>query len=99
MGKLQGYVNVKAYKEFDGENRPYGWNAWLTFAISQAVPTSSPHRNERYNAACDSPVVSCDRNQDASSAEATRGLERRIAPPGLRLRQAFYLVSATLVAV
>jgi hypothetical protein len=39
LGKLQGYLNLKAYKEFDGENRPYGWNAWLTFAISQAPPT------------------------------------------------------------
>ncbi|MEW6436846.1 MAG: transporter [Pseudomonadota bacterium] len=38
MGKLQGYVNVKAYKEFAAENRPYGWNAWLTFAISEAAP-------------------------------------------------------------
>jgi hypothetical protein len=42
LGKLQGYLNLKAYKEFDGENRPYGWNAWLTFAISQAAPTPAP---------------------------------------------------------
>ncbi|REF85867.1 hypothetical protein DES32_1905 [Methylovirgula ligni] len=42
MRKLQGYLNVKAYKEFDGENRPYGWNAWLTFAISQAAPAPLP---------------------------------------------------------
>jgi hypothetical protein len=39
MGKLQGYVNLKAYKEFAAENRAYGWNAWLTFAISEATPT------------------------------------------------------------
>jgi len=36
---LQGYVNVKAYKEFDGDHRPDGWNAWLTFSISPAAPT------------------------------------------------------------
>ena len=28
MGDLQGYFNVKAYKEF--EIRPEGWNVWLT---------------------------------------------------------------------
>ncbi len=39
MGKLQGYVNVKAYKEFAAENRAFGWNAWLTFVISEATPT------------------------------------------------------------
>ena len=42
MGKLQGYLNVKAYKEFDGENRAYGWNAWLTFAISEAAQAPPP---------------------------------------------------------
>lgn len=35
---MQGYVNVKAYKEFAAQNRPEGWNAWLTFAISPAAP-------------------------------------------------------------
>jgi hypothetical protein len=43
MGKLQGYINVKAYKEFDGENRAYGWNAWLTFAVSQAPAPPPAH--------------------------------------------------------
>lgn len=43
MGKLQGYVNVKAYKEFAAENRPYGWNAWLTFAVSQAPAPPDKH--------------------------------------------------------
>jgi hypothetical protein len=35
--ELQGYVNLKGYKEFAAENRPEGWNAWLTFAISPAA--------------------------------------------------------------
>jgi hypothetical protein len=33
---LQGYLNLKGYKEFGAEHRPEGWNAWLTFAISPA---------------------------------------------------------------
>lgn len=30
----QGYVNIKAYKEFASEHRPEGWNAWLTLSLS-----------------------------------------------------------------
>ncbi len=41
MGELQGYVNLKGYKEFEAKNRPEGWNVWLTFAISPAPPTPS----------------------------------------------------------
>jgi hypothetical protein len=36
---LQGYLNLKAYGEFANENRPAGWNLWLTFNISPAAPT------------------------------------------------------------
>ena len=36
--KIQGYVNVKAYREFAAENRPEGWNVWLTIAFSPAPP-------------------------------------------------------------
>jgi len=39
MGKLQGYLNLKAYAEFDSAARPEGWNTWITFAISEAPPT------------------------------------------------------------
>jgi hypothetical protein len=41
--KLQGYLNLKAYGEFANENRPAGWNVWLTFNLSPAAtpPTSS----------------------------------------------------------
>jgi hypothetical protein len=35
--KLQGYLNLKGYKEFAAQNRPEGWNTWLTFAISPAA--------------------------------------------------------------
>jgi hypothetical protein len=32
VGNLQGYINLKGYAEFDNQNRPDGWNAWITFA-------------------------------------------------------------------
>jgi hypothetical protein len=41
VGNMQGYLNLKAYGEFDQANRPAGWNAWLTFAISPAAPTEA----------------------------------------------------------
>jgi hypothetical protein len=39
VGGMQGYLNLKAYKEFDAQNRPDGWNAWVAFSISPAAPT------------------------------------------------------------
>jgi hypothetical protein len=41
VGDHQGYLNLKGYKEFGAENRPEGWNMWLTFAISPAAPTAA----------------------------------------------------------
>jgi hypothetical protein len=41
VGDMQGYLNVKAYGEFNAENRPSGWNTWLTFSISPVAPTST----------------------------------------------------------
>jgi hypothetical protein len=43
VGDMQGYLNLKAYGEFDNANRPAGWNLWLTFNLSPAAtpPTSS----------------------------------------------------------
>jgi hypothetical protein len=38
---MQGYLNLKAYAEFDGADRPSGWNAWITFALSPAAPAPS----------------------------------------------------------
>jgi hypothetical protein len=39
VGNLQGYLNLKAYGEFAAQDRPDGWNIWLTFSISPAAPT------------------------------------------------------------
>jgi len=45
VGNMQGYINLKAYKEFAARNRADGWNAWLTFAISPEAPTvPTPHQ-------------------------------------------------------
>ena len=41
VGNMQGYLNLKGYKEFDASNRPDGWNVWLTFAISPAAPAAT----------------------------------------------------------
>jgi hypothetical protein len=45
IGGRQGYLNLKAYGEFAGADRPTGWNAWLTFVISPATPAPAtpPH--------------------------------------------------------
>ena len=39
VGDMQGYLGVKGYWEFAAQNRPDGWNTWLTFAISPAAAT------------------------------------------------------------
>jgi hypothetical protein len=38
---MQRYLNLKAYGEFAAENRPSGWNTWLTFSISPVAPASA----------------------------------------------------------
>jgi len=37
----QGYLNIKGYKEFAAENRPNGWNVWVSFVLSPAEQTAS----------------------------------------------------------
>ncbi len=37
-GDMQGYLNLKGYKEFAAEHRPEGWNVWLTLALSPEPP-------------------------------------------------------------
>lgn len=41
VGDLQGYLNLKGYKEFDNANRPDGYNVWLTFSISPKAPEAA----------------------------------------------------------
>ena len=43
VGNMQGYLNLKGFKEFGAENCAEGWNTWLTFAISPAPPPHVPH--------------------------------------------------------
>jgi len=38
---LQGYLNLKGYKEFAAEHRPEGWNTWLTLSISPAAKATA----------------------------------------------------------
>jgi hypothetical protein len=38
VGDMQGYLNLKGYKEFDNANRPDGYNVWLTFVLSPKAP-------------------------------------------------------------
>jgi hypothetical protein len=47
LGHLQGYLNLKGYKEFEAEHRPEGWNVWLTFMISPAAPSAAPPPSSR----------------------------------------------------
>jgi len=42
VGDMQGYLNLKAYGEFAAENRPFGWNTWVTFSISPPAPGAPP---------------------------------------------------------
>jgi hypothetical protein len=47
IGDAQGYVNLKAYGEFDAENRPAGLNAWLSFVILPKAPEPVAPRSGR----------------------------------------------------
>jgi hypothetical protein len=47
LGNYQGYLNLKGYGEFDGHDRPSGYNAWLTLSISPPAPTPPPSASPR----------------------------------------------------
>jgi hypothetical protein len=47
LGDYQGYLNLKGYGEFDGHDRPSGYNAWLTLSISPPAPTPPPSASPR----------------------------------------------------
>ncbi|MDM0117181.1 transporter [Variovorax sp. J22R133] len=38
VGGQKWYVNLKGYYEFEAQNRPKGWNAWVTLAIPLGGP-------------------------------------------------------------
>jgi hypothetical protein len=40
LGQIQAYLNLKAYYEFEGHDRPSGWNTWLTLSLSPSAPTN-----------------------------------------------------------
>jgi hypothetical protein len=43
-GSVQTYLNFKGYWEFAAENRPSGWNAWVTLSFSPNAPAAGiPH--------------------------------------------------------
>ena len=39
LGGRDASFNVRGYYEFAGQNRPVGWNAWLTLAIALGAPS------------------------------------------------------------
>jgi Putative MetA-pathway of phenol degradation len=44
-GSVQAYLNLKAYWEFDADNRPSGFNTWatLSFSPSAGPPPAASH--------------------------------------------------------
>jgi hypothetical protein len=40
------YLNLKAYMEFDAQDRPSGWNAWATLSFSPSAPLPGNMRSE-----------------------------------------------------
>jgi len=49
VGDMQGFLSLKGYREFDANDRPSGYNVWLTFAISPAAPTMSTSKMPMYH--------------------------------------------------
>lgn len=44
LGVVQADLNLRGYKEFDAQNRPEGWNVWLTVSLSKFRPRArGPH--------------------------------------------------------
>ncbi|HEY7297270.1 MAG TPA: transporter [Xanthobacteraceae bacterium] len=37
-GEMQGYLNLKGYRDFDAENRAPGWSVWVSLAFSPKPP-------------------------------------------------------------
>jgi len=45
IGSTQAFLGLKAYWEFDAQNRPAGWNAWATLSISPTALLPSDPRS------------------------------------------------------
>lgn len=43
LGGRESTLSARAYYEFAAQNRPYGWNAWLTLSIALSRPERKPH--------------------------------------------------------
>jgi opacity protein-like surface antigen len=41
IGKMAGFLNLRAYYEFGAVNRAAGWNGWLTFSIAPPDPDTT----------------------------------------------------------
>jgi hypothetical protein len=37
---MQGYLNLKAYWDYDTQNRAHGYTAWVTLAFSPKPPAA-----------------------------------------------------------
>ncbi|OCK54563.1 phenol degradation protein meta [Bradyrhizobium sp. LMTR 3] len=48
VGDMQGYLNLKGYGEFANENRPAGWNVWLTFNLQPTAATPAAPSRPRF---------------------------------------------------
>jgi hypothetical protein len=44
LGTVQTYLNFKAYKEFDAQDRASGWNAWVTLSLSPSAQVPAETR-------------------------------------------------------
>jgi hypothetical protein len=44
-GEMEGYLNLKAYRDFDTRDRVSGWTAWVTLDLSPKMPEApaAPH--------------------------------------------------------
>ncbi|HEY2755344.1 MAG TPA: transporter [Pseudolabrys sp.] len=75
MGDLQGYLNIKAYKEFGAEHRAEGWNTWVALgdfgqATSGANKTAIYEMTARHGARPGPPQIS--RPSTFSESDFTR---------------------------